>query len=105
MSLFMKKKKGNVEVNGFSAAIEKKKLKIANWLNEKTRSLSPGFIKILLVAFCALFGTCCFYSLSHALRKPGIRSHVIILNHIRSGMQPGQYPTIPDSLKHISIAK
>ena len=102
MSIFFKKQKGNVEPNGFSAAMEKNKLKIAGWLNSKTKGCPPRFMKTALIVFCILFGAFCFYTLFHAVRRPDIRSHIIILNHLRSGVQATHYPPVSDSLfKHV----
>ncbi len=98
MLQFFRKKKGNVEVNGFSAAVEKKKLKIAGWLNRKTNGWSPVVVKTALVVFCIVFGGFCFYTLSQSIRKRDIRSHIIVLNHLRSGVQPTHYPPVSDSL-------
>jgi hypothetical protein len=98
MLQFFRKKKGNVEVNGFSAAVEKKKLKIASWLDRKTTGWSPAFMKTALVIFCILFGGFCFYILSQSIRKRDIRSHIIVLNHLRSGVQSSHYPPVSDSL-------
>ncbi len=98
MSLFIKKKKGNVEVNGFSTAIENRKLKIAGWLNRKTTGWSPVVLKTALVVFFILFGGFCFYILSQSVRRRDIRSHIIVLNHLRSGVQPAHYPPVSDSV-------
>lgn len=110
MLQFFRKKKENIEVkgnpvvnrntetDGFSAAVEKKKLKIAGWLNRKTTGWSPGILKTALVAFCLLFGTFCFYILSQSVRKRDTRSHIIVLNHLHSGVQPVGYPVVSDSL-------
>jgi hypothetical protein len=98
MLQFFRKKKGNVEVNGFSTAVEKKKLKIAGWLNRKTKRWPPAFMKTALVVFCLLFGGFCFYILSQSIRKRDIRSHIIVLTHLRSGVQPTHYPPFSDSL-------
>jgi len=104
MLQFFRKKKGNAEVkenaavNAFSAAVEKKELKIAGWLNRKTTGWSPVVVKTALVAFCILFGGFCFYILSQSIRKRDIRSHIIVLNHLRSGVQPAHYPPVSDSL-------
>ncbi len=86
MLQFFRKKKGNVEANGFSAAVEKKKLKIAGWLNRRINNYSPLQKKIGLFTFCILFGTLCFYMLRESVYRQSFNNRVLITTHLRSGM-------------------
>ncbi len=105
MKLSFRRKKGNLEENGFSKrgsayfrqVIEKKKLKLADWLNQKTRGYSPLQLKIGLGIFCIFFGALSFYTLYGCVRKHDFGTNVLVVNHVRSGV-PMSLPKISDSL-------
>jgi hypothetical protein len=105
MSLFIKKKKGNLKDNGFSnkasgrfqEAIEKSKIKVAGWLNQKTNAYSPAQKKVGLIIFCILFGSFCFAMLAGSIRARSIKSHFLIVTHLIPGVQ-AVHPLISDSL-------
>lgn len=104
MSIFLKKKKGNLKENGFSGepdkyfkvALEKRKVKLAGWLSRKTSRYSPLQKKIGLIIFCILFGSLSFLILARSVYDRGYKSHFLILHHLRSGMSPA-HPHISDS--------
>src|SRR5258707_2210803 len=101
MSLFYKKKKGNLEENGFSGKpvnhfkefIENRKQKVAGWLSQKANGYSPFQKKIGLVVFCVLFGSMCFYILSGCIRNRDPKSRVLVITPMHSGV-PGQHPPL-----------
>jgi hypothetical protein len=83
MPIFFKKKKGNVESNGF---LKSKKIKIAEWLNRRVNNYSPLQKKIGLFGFCILFGALCFYMLRESVYRQSVKNQVLIITHLRSGM-------------------
>jgi|SRR5450432_1303199 len=99
MSLFFKKNKGNVEPNGFSEAVEKRKLKVAEWLNRKTKGCTPLNIKIGFVVFFLIFGGISLYNLLHSFRPSGIRTHIIVLTHLHAGVPMPHSPPMSDSMR------
>jgi hypothetical protein len=83
MSIFFKKKKGNLESNGF---LKRKQTKIADWLNSRINSCSSLQKKIGLFTFCLLFGALCFYMLTQSVLRWSVKTQVLIITHLRSGM-------------------
>jgi hypothetical protein len=108
MSIFFKKKKGNLEENGFSnkstayfkSAVESGKLKIAGWLDQKTSGYSPGHKKAGLIIFCAVFGGLCFYLLTGSIRNRNADIRRLVITRIPGYLQPGHSGAITDSVYH-----
>ena len=106
MSIFIKKKKGNLEENGYSGkppdyfreVVGKRKIKIAGWLNQKTEGYSSFQKKTALVIFCILFGVMSLYILAGSVHGHNFNTRSLIITHIRSGMPPFPAPTITDSV-------
>src|SRR5580692_117514 len=104
MSIFFKKKRGNLEENGFSGkppdyfkeVARRRKIKIAGWLNQKTEGYSPFQKKIALFIFCILFGGMSLYILAGSIHGHNFNTRSLIPNHIRSGMPPSRSKTISD---------
>src|SRR5580704_13300721 len=98
MSIFFRRKIGNLEENGFTGkppdyfkeVAGRSKIKIAGWLNQKTEGYSPFQKKIALVIFCILFGGMSFYILGRSIHPHNFNTRSLILNHIRSGMPPSR---------------
>jgi hypothetical protein len=83
MPIFFKKKKGNLESNGF---LMSKQVKIAGWLNRRINHFSPFQKKIGLFTFCILSGICCFLMLRESVFKHSSTKRMLIITHLRSGM-------------------
>ncbi len=106
MPLFFKKKKGNLQTNGFTGygsnyfmeAIERKKKKLAGWLNRKTAGYSPFQNKFMLAIVCILFGVSSLYILCSHIRGHSLARPAVILQHIRSGMPVRPSLPVSDSL-------
>jgi hypothetical protein len=105
MSL-LKKKRGNLEENGFSnkkldyfsQAVERKKVKVAGWLNQKTGGWSPFQKKIALIIFCLVFGALSFYILASSFQGHGFGNRNLVITHLRSGVHSPPGKVIPDSV-------
>ena len=106
MSLYFKKKRGNLEENGFSnkpadyfrEAIEKKKIKLADWLNHKTGAYSPIQKKAALIIFCIFFGGLSFYILTGSIHSHNFNTRALIITHLKSGMPPSRTQVISDTI-------
>jgi hypothetical protein len=83
MAIFFKKKKGNLESNGF---LKSKQTKIAGWLNSRINNCSSFQKKIGLFTFCLLFGALCFYMLTQSVLRRSVNNQILIITHLRSGM-------------------
>jgi hypothetical protein len=83
MSIFFKKKKGNLESNGF---LKRKQAKITDWLNLRINSCSSFQKKMGLFAFCLLSGVCCFLMLRESVFRHSSKNRLLIITHLRSGM-------------------
>jgi hypothetical protein len=105
MSLF-KKKKGNLEEQGFAGRkhdyfnlmVERKKVKIAGWLNQKTGGWPGGQKKIALIIFCLLFGAMSVYILAGSFRGHNFGNRNLVITHLRSGVHSPPGKVIPDSV-------
>jgi hypothetical protein len=105
MSLF-KKKRGNLEENGFSGnqpdyfsqAVERKKEKLAGWLNQKTGGWSPLQKKIALIIFCLIFGALSIHILVGSFHGHGFGNRNLVITHLRSGVHSPPNKVIPDSV-------
>jgi hypothetical protein len=87
MSIFFKKKKGNLESNGF---LMREQVKIAGWLNRRINRFSPFQKKTGLFTFCLLSGICCFLMLRESVLSHSSKNQLLIITHLRSGM-PKRY--------------
>ena len=83
MSIFFKKKKGNLESNEF---LKNKQVKIAGWLNRRVNSYSSVQKKVRLFTFCLLSGICCFLMLRESVFSHPSKNQLLIITHLRSGM-------------------
>jgi len=83
MSIFLKKKKGNLESIGF---LKNKQVKIAGWLNRKINGCSSFQKKVGLFTFCLLSGICCFLMLRESVFSHPSKNRLLIITHLRSGM-------------------
>jgi hypothetical protein len=106
MAIFIKKKKGNLEEQGFSnkpisrlaETIEKKKMEAAAWLGKKTEGYSPSRKKAGLIIFCIFFGGLSFYLLGSSIRGHSFNSRSLVIKHLRSGVHEPVTIPIADSI-------
>ncbi|HSZ34317.1 MAG TPA: hypothetical protein VK772_13460 [Puia sp.] len=108
MSIFIKKKKGNLEEQGFrnkpvsrfAETIEKKKMKASAWLGKKIERYSFGRKKTGLIIFCIFFGGLSFYQLASSLGSHSFNSRSLVITHLRSGVHEPPISPIADSVIH-----
>lgn len=105
MSLF-KKKKGNVQENGYAGkpkdyfreAVENRKVKVANWLQEKTERYSPFQKKTAFIVFCIFIGTASFFILAGSIRSHNFGNRDLIIDHLHSGAHQSPAQRVSDSV-------
>jgi hypothetical protein len=83
MSIFLKKKKGNLESNGF---LKCKQTQIADRLHRRINSCSPLQKKMGLFIFCLLSGAFCFYMLTRLVLSRSVKAQILIITPLRSAM-------------------
>ena len=106
MAIFIKKKKGNLQEQGFSnkpisrlaETIEKKKMEAATWLGKKTEGYSTVRKKAGLIIFCIFFGGLSFYLLASSVRGRSFNSRSLVITHLRSGVHDPVTIPIADSI-------
>jgi hypothetical protein len=112
MNLFIKKKKGNLEEQGFhrqpknrfNETIEKNKIKIAGWLGKKTERYSTAQKRTGLVIFCALFAFLFMLLLGSSLRRNHFTWRTMDLIHPGTGVRgPLSDPAIDSVRKKVEM--
>ena len=106
MAIFIKKKKRNLEEQGFSnkpisrfaETIEKKKMVAAAWLGKKTEGYSPARMKAGLIIFCIFFSCLGLYLLASSIRGHSFNSRSLVITHLRSGVHEPATSPIADSV-------
>jgi hypothetical protein len=106
MAILIKKKKGNLEEQGFNdkpisrltEIIEKKKMEAAAWLGKKTEGYSPARMKAGLIIFCIFFGGLGIYLLASSIRGHSFNSRSLVITHLRSGVHEPATSPIADSV-------
>src|SRR4030095_3694922 len=100
-----KKKKGNLEENGFASrtkdyfkeAVEKRKIKIASWLQEKSARFSSIQKKAALIVFCIVFGGTSVFILARSIKSYNFNSDNLYIHRQDEKLYPTAIPRISDS--------
>jgi hypothetical protein len=106
MTLFIKKKKENLQERGFSKkvanrfseAVEKKKIVFAGWLGKKTDCYSTAKKRTALIVFCMIFSFLFIMLLGNSMHGHHFNYRSIIVTHLRSGVHDPLSPPITDSV-------
>jgi hypothetical protein len=106
MTLFIKKKKENLQEQGFSKkvanrfseAVEKKKLTIAGWLGRKTERYSSAQKRTGLIVFCLVFSFLFILLLGNSIHGHHFNYRSIVVTHLRSGVHDPLSPPLTDSV-------
>jgi hypothetical protein len=106
MAIFIKKKKSNLEEQGFSnkpinrvaETIERKKMEAAAWLGKKTEEYSIGRKKAGLIIFCIFFSCLGIYQLASTIRGHSFNSRSLVITHLKSGVHEPVTSPIADSV-------
>ncbi len=106
MSIFIKKKKGNLEEQGFKKEqdsrlnewIEKQKTAIAAWLGKKTETYSASTKRVALIIFCSVFALLFILLLGSSIRGHRFGNRSLVVTHLRSGVHDPFFVPIADSV-------
>jgi hypothetical protein len=106
MTLFIKKKKENLQEQGFSKkvanrfseAVEKKKVTIAGWLSRKTESYSTPQKRTGLIVFCMVFAFLFILLLGNSIHGHHFNYRSIVVTHLKSGVHDQLSPPLTDSI-------
>jgi hypothetical protein len=106
MTLFKKKKKENLQEQGFSKkvatrfseAVEKKKITIAGWLGRKTEVYSTSQKRTGLIIFCSVFAFLFIMLLGSSMHGRHFDYRSIVVTHGRSGVHDPLSTPLTDSV-------
>ena len=105
MTIFIKKKKGNLEERGFKKStnrlgesIEKKKIAIAAWLSKKTEKYSMATKRTGLIIFCSVFALLFILLLGSSMTGHRFGNRSLVVTHLRSGVHDPLRVPISDSV-------